>query len=70
MVEGATGLARVILDALTREDPPCRVIVKYDGVQALDYLLCRGVYAGRDRKVMPCVTLVDVALPGSDGLGL
>lgn len=72
VVEGVGGLARVILDALIRDEQPtaCEVIVKHDGIEALDYLLCRRAYAGRDPHVMPCVTLVDVALPRSDGLGL
>ena len=71
VVEGIAGLARVILDALTRdEQPACKVIVKHDEAEALDYLLCRSAYAGRDARVMPCVTLVDLALPRSEGLGL
>ena len=70
MVEGTTGHAHAILDALGRDDPACEVIQKDDGLEALDYLLCRGAYARRDGHVMPCVTLVDLALPPSDGLGL
>ena len=70
VVEAVSGLARVILDALIREELPCRVIVKHDGVEALDYLLCRGAYARRDPSVMPCVTLLDLALPNYDGLRL
>ena len=70
VVEGTTGHAHVILDALGRDDPACGVIVKHDGLEALDYLLCRGAYARRDGAIMPCVTLLDLAMPGSDGLGL
>jgi two-component system, response regulator len=70
VVEGTTGHAHVILDALGRDDPACEVILKDDGLEALDYLLCREAYARRDGHIMPCVTLLDLALPGSDGLGL
>ena len=71
MVEGIAGLAQVILDALIKDEPAaCKVIVKHDGVEALDYLLCRGAYAGRDAHIMPCVTLLDLALSPSEGLWL
>ena len=70
MVEAPTGHAHMILDALGKVDHACEVIRKDDGLDALDYLLCRGAYASRDGAVMPCVTLVDLAHPPSDGLGL
>jgi CheY-like chemotaxis protein len=71
VVEDIAGLTQVILDAFMRDEPAtCEVVVKYDRVEALDYLLCRGAYVGRDTHIMPCVTLVDLVLPHSDGLGL
>ena len=71
VVEGIAGLAQVILDALINDEPAaCKVIVKHDGVEALDYLLCRGAYAKRNPLVMSCVALVDLVLPRSGGLGL
>src|SRR4028118_542100 len=71
VVEGIVGLAQVILDVLIKDEPAaCKVIVKHDAVEALDYLLCRRSYAGRDPNVMPCVTLVDLVLPRSGELGL
>jgi two-component system response regulator len=70
VIEGTTGHAHVILDALGRDDPASEVILKHDGLEALDYLLCRGAYARRDTHIMPCVTLIDLALPPSDGLEL
>ena len=70
VVEGTTGHAHSILDALGRGDPACEVIQKDDWLEALDYLLRREAYARRDGHVMPCVTLIDLALPTSDGLGL
>ena len=70
VVETTTGHAHMILDALGKGDPDCEVILKDDALDALDYLLCRGAYARRDGAVMPCVTLLDLAVPPSDGLEL
>ena len=70
VVEGISELSRLLLDALQRDDIGCRVVLKHDGEEALDYLLGRGAYAGRDLHVMPCVTLLDLSLPRMDGLGL
>jgi len=70
VVEGISELARLILDALQRDDIACRVVLTHDGEEALDYLLGRSAYAGRDLHVMPCVTLLDLSLPRLDGLGL
>ena len=35
MVEGISDLARLILDALERDDIACRVVLAHDGVEAL-----------------------------------
>jgi two-component system, response regulator len=70
VVEGISELARLILDALQKDDIACRVVLKNNGLEALDYLLGRGAYKGRDLHVMPCVTLLDLSLPRLDGLGL
>ena len=69
-MEGIGELARLILDTLTKHNLACRVVLKNDGLEALDYLLGRGAYKGRDLHVMPCVTLLDLSLPRLDGLGL
>ena len=58
LVEGISELARLILDALTQHNVACRVVLKNNGEEALDYLLGRGAYAERDLHVMPCVTLI------------
>jgi two-component system response regulator len=70
VVEDPTGNAHLILDALGSGDPACEVILKHDGLEAMDYLLSRGAYARRDGQIMPCVTLLDLDLFPSDGLGL
>ena len=44
------------------------VVVARDGAEALDYLLGKGAYAGRNMSVMPAITLLDLKLPKVDGL--
>jgi two-component system, response regulator len=46
------------------------VVAVHDGVEALDYLLCEGVHAGRNPEEMPQVVLLDLKLPKLDGLGV
>ena len=45
-----------------------KVIVAKDGVEALDYLFGKGMYAGRDVKDTPVIVLLDLKLPRIDGL--
>jgi two-component system response regulator len=40
----------------------------HDGVEALDYLHCRGSWAGRDAGEVPAVILLDIKLPKLGGL--
>jgi two-component system, response regulator len=71
VVEGTTGFARIFLDVLARDNIVCKVVLTRNRVEALDYLLGRGAYSGRDdAHVIPCVTLIDLSLPDSDGLHL
>lgn len=39
-----------------------------DGVEALDYLLCRGSYSSRDRNDLPEIVLLDLNLPRLGGM--
>lgn len=43
------------------------VVVTRDGAEALDYLFCRGEFAGRSNE-NPAVMLLDLKLPKVDGL--
>lgn len=38
------------------------------GDEAMDFLLGRGTYSGRDASVLPCLTLMDLHMPGKSGL--
>ena len=45
-----------------------KVVVVRDGVEALDFLFCRGIYADRDPNVLPELILLDLKLPKLGGL--
>jgi two-component system response regulator len=54
--------------ALRKNNIANNMVVVNDGVQALDYLFCRGEYAGRDAKDIPRLILLDLKLPKMNGL--
>jgi two-component system response regulator len=56
------------LRALRKEGMTAEVAIVSDGQEALDYLLCRGRYEGRDPCRRPSVVLLDLKLPGLHGL--
>ena len=45
-----------------------KLVVARDGIEALDFLYCKGAYAGRDIKDVPRLILLDLKLPKMDGL--
>jgi CheY-like chemotaxis protein len=55
------------LTALEEYNLANEVVVAPDGAEALDYLYCRGNFAGRSRE-NPAVLLLDLKLPKVDGL--
>ncbi len=56
------------LRALKKNNIGNRVVIKQDGVEALDFLFCQGADAGRDPHDLPQVILLDLKLPKIDGL--
>lgn len=44
------------------------IIVAEDGVEAVDYLFGRGVYAGRNPQDTPALILLDIKMPRMDGI--
>jgi CheY-like chemotaxis protein len=54
--------------ALKRHHIGNDIVVAHDGVEALDYLFCTGMYAERDINNKPSVVLLDLKLPRIDGL--
>jgi two-component system response regulator len=43
------------------------LVVLNDGIQAIDYIKGTGRFAGRDRRELPAVVLLDIKLPKLDG---
>ncbi len=56
------------LRALKKNNILNTVVTAPDGAEALDYLFCRGKYAGRDPDDLPHLVLLDLKLPKVDGL--
>lgn len=56
------------LRALKKNNISNDVVVARDGVEALDYLFGTGAHQGRDPRILPQITLLDLKLPKVDGL--
>ena len=56
--------------ALDKVGVASRLVMAFDGFDALDYLFATGAYAGRDANELPAVVLLDLHLPRTDGFGL
>ena len=68
LVEDNERDAELTLRALTKRHLANKVVHVKDGVEALDFLFCRGAYAQRDATQHPKVVLLDMKLPKVDGL--
>lgn len=44
-----------------------KIVIVKDGVEALDYLFCTGMYKGRTPPDLPAMVLLDLNLPKLDG---
>ena len=67
MVEDDPNDVELTLTALADYNLANEVVVTRDGAEALDYLYCRGSFAGRTTE-NPAVLLLDLKLPKVDGL--
>ena len=67
IVEDDPNDVELTLTALSEYNLANEVVVTRDGQQALDYLYCRGEFAGRPDD-HPAVMLLDLKLPKVDGL--
>jgi two-component system response regulator len=56
------------LRALQKHHLMNRVVTLSDGAAALDFLFCRGEYAGRETDAPPRVIFLDLKLPKVDGV--
>ena len=70
LVEDNPDDVALTLRALKKNNIANEVVIARDGVEALDYLFCQGVWADRNAAEMPIVTLLDLKLPRVDGLEL
>lgn len=68
LVEDNPDDVELTLRAFTKSNVANAVVTVSDGEEALDYLFATGEYAGRDRKVVPQVVLLDLNLPKISGL--
>lgn len=68
LVEDNPDDEELTLLAIRRSKIQHEVTVVRDGVEALDYLLCRGQYESRDPSAPPQLVLLDLKLPKLDGL--
>lgn len=68
LVEDNPNDVELTLYAFQEHNLTNQVHVVRDGAEALDFLFCRGPYAGRDCGERPKVILLDLKLPKVDGL--
>jgi CheY-like chemotaxis protein len=68
LVEDNPSDAELILDALASVTDIGRVVRVHDGVEALDFLLCRGAHESRVHEPPPRLVLLDIKLPRVEGL--
>ena len=67
LVEDDSKDIKMILGALAEYNLANDVIVVRDGVEALDYLYCRGVFSDRPKE-QPVIILLDLKMPKLGGL--
>ncbi len=68
LVEDNPHDVELTMHALRRHQLANRIHVARDGAEALDFLFCRGSYAGRSITDTPKVVLLDLKLPLIDGM--
>lgn len=68
LVEDNPDDALLTIEALEANRIGNKVVVARNGVEALDYLFCRGIYAERNAPDLPVLVLLDLKLPKIDGL--
>ena len=67
LAEDSPADAEMAMDALREANLANPIIHVEDGVEALDFLYCRGSFASRT-ELAPAVVLLDIKMPRLDGL--
>lgn len=68
VVEDNPDHRELIVAALAERCERARIQVAANGVEALDFLLCRGAHAARDARKQPRLVVLDLKMAGMDGL--
>jgi CheY-like chemotaxis protein len=68
LVEDNPADAELTLHALQKSNLANKIQLVRDGEEALDFLFCRGPFAGRQFEQAPHLILLDLKLPKVDGL--
>ncbi len=68
LVEDNPADAELALHALRKSKIANHILHLHDGAEALDFMFCRGEYAGRNFDNRPSMILLDLKLPKIDGL--
>lgn len=67
LVEDDPADAELTTRSLLGHERSLKIALARDGAEALDYLFCRGAFAGRKMEEKPIVVLLDLKLPRVSG---
>jgi two-component system response regulator len=70
LVEDSPDDATLTLRAFRRSHVMNPIKVVWDGIEALDFLFGRALYADRAEAPLPVIVILDLKLPKLDGLGV
>ena len=70
LIEDNPEEAELAIRSLKRSNLANNIVHIDDGADALDYIFCRGSYAGKPPAVQPRLILLDINLPRVSGLEL
>jgi len=68
LVEDNPDDVELTMRAFRKNNIANKMAVVHDGIEALDYLFCRGMYSDRDTNDLPRLILLDLKLPKMNGL--